>query len=757
MTEKPTLLPAEVEDALASGALSVEQLRELTDRLFEDEDDVLRFTVDAALISRLGRELVGKQETAVAELIKNAFDADATFVKLYFNDVDSPGGELKVVDDGAGMDRDSLRTGFMRLSTDDKVKSPVSPGFSRTRAGRKGIGRFAVQRLGELLTLTTQVEDSDQAWRLEIDWREFSAGKELTHVPTSLTAVDKEREKGTTVYIRNLREAWDGASLKRVYRYVSDLIQPFLLSDRLEPDSADPGLEVELWVRKSGKITKVFDLRTEVFRHALAEIEGYVDKSGQGVWSLRSERLGINESVVPIGASSEDPSAPYDVLRDVRLTVHYFIYGRGYLPPSQSKLIKEMVSREGGVRVYRNGFRVRPYAEPADDWLNLDASSRARKILPPHANNNFIGFVELVDPEGEYFEETSSREGLIENDAFRELTDFVSRVLVRSALRVAEARGKKQKTSDEGWTPAAGAASESINHALTAVAELTGDLPGLEPKQIQARLKKVTETLRATSKAHKREWEEVLEEMGMFRVLASLGLVMGEFTHEIRQTIGAAFLTARQLSERLPEGSAEQRKAADLVTAVDRFRTYARYFDTTIAENVRRELRELDLAKRAADFLRATEPIAERMRIRVEAVERVGRERPRSCAMHPSELASVLYNLFSNSVKAIRRTGDPGSILLRVGLENGMVFLEMQDTGDGIPEEHRDRVFDAFFTTSSPRSDEDDILSGSGLGLKIVRDIAVAYQGDAFVSEPKDGYSTAVRFELPRGSGEDGD
>ena len=117
----------------------------------------------------------------------------------------------------------------------------------------------------------------------------------------------------------------------------------------------------------------------------------------------------------------------------------------------------------------------------------------------------------------------------------------------------------------------------------------------------------------------------------------------------------------------------------------------------------------------------------------------------------------MLYNLFSNSVKAIRRTGDPGSIFLRVGLENGMVFLEMQDTGDGIPEEHRDRVFDAFFTTSSPRSDEDDILSGSGLGLKIVRDIAVAYQGDAFVSEPKDGYSTAVRFELPRGSGEDGD
>ena len=71
------------------------------------------FTVDAGLIQRLGYELVGRAETAVSELIKNAYDADATVVDVDFIDSDVKGGTLIVSDNGVGMTEDQLINGFM--------------------------------------------------------------------------------------------------------------------------------------------------------------------------------------------------------------------------------------------------------------------------------------------------------------------------------------------------------------------------------------------------------------------------------------------------------------------------------------------------------------------------------------------------------------------------------------------------------------------------------------------------------------------
>lgn len=76
---------------------------------------------------------------------------------------------------------------------------------------------------------------------------------------------------------------------------------------------------------------------------------------------------------------------------------------------------------------------------------------RRRVILTPHGNNNFFGFVEVSDPNGEIFNETSSREGLIENNAFHQLTDFVFRSIVTATQKVAELRERKKSTSQKDW------------------------------------------------------------------------------------------------------------------------------------------------------------------------------------------------------------------------------------------------------------------------------------------------------------------
>lgn len=446
---KTDQLREELMRVLEHDQLDYSRVQRLSDELTKLEPGSVRFSVDAGLVSRLGRELVARQETAVAELVKNAYDADAREVTLIFSEVDAPGGRLEIRDDGLGMTREQLINGFMRLSSSEKVEHPTSPRCKRQRAGRKGIGRFAVQRLGCKLTIRTQTKDSPIALEVVIDWDAFAVGLDLTAVTSRIRELPKVQEEGTTLFISGLQEAWDEASIRRVYRYVSDLLQPFPLAETRASSRYDPGFKVNLYREHEGEITLIADEESEIFSHALAEIEGYVDAKGYGYWSVQSDKLELDDHAMPISRGREKRNEPFQALRNVEFKAYYFIYLTEFIPRSLNKTIREMAERKGGIRVYRNGFRVSPYGDPDDDWLGLDASYRRRSssLLEPIGNKNFFGFVEITDSQGELFEETSSREGLIENAAFEELRNFVSGVLKAAALRVAEARKKIKRPS----------------------------------------------------------------------------------------------------------------------------------------------------------------------------------------------------------------------------------------------------------------------------------------------------------------------
>ena len=179
----------------------------------------LAFETDAAIITRLGSELVAKQETALIELVKNGFDADATKVDVVFEGF-GPSAALEVRDNGSEMTRRELIHGFMRLASDLKVQSPRSPRFGRRRAGRKGIGRFAAQRLGDRLVLTTRTEAASAALRLNVDWRQFVPGRRLEDVRVSLDEIPISDAPGTTIRIEILRDFWSEAQTKRCWRGV---------------------------------------------------------------------------------------------------------------------------------------------------------------------------------------------------------------------------------------------------------------------------------------------------------------------------------------------------------------------------------------------------------------------------------------------------------------------------------------------------------------------------------------------------------
>lgn len=736
------------------------KILELSSKLASFDQDNVRFSVDAGVIDRLGTELVARQETAVSELVKNSYDADAKKVTLKFEDSDSIGGTLFIEDDGLGMTKEQLINGFMRISSTDKLRHPLSERYNRKRAGQKGIGRFAVQRLGEKLTITTQTVGNDNALVLTIDWSHYKGDIDLANITNKIISVPKRKEEGTTLKIEGLKDRWTQAAIKRIYRYVSAIIQPFPLSDekvdnKKQGEVVDPGFKTVFKKIEGGKLITIADENKMIYDHAVAEIEGWIDDKGLGIYSVISKKLNIEE-YGEIGSDPDDMTAPFSKLKKVRFKAFYFVYSAGLIPKMQESSIKKAARTSGGIRLYRNGFRVLPYGEPGNDWLYLDESVKKRSILPVHGNLNFFGFVELTDTE-KIFNETSSREGLLENEALIQLQNFVYRTLMTCILKVAEVRNIKivsgQKKEGELYEKIE-VRIKDIAHTLESLdIELEKEEGNIQvKKRRKKRLKKLQQDIKEVADLQKEETSKMLKEKSMLRVLSSVGITIGQFIHEVRDYLINMESDINFLLEKLRSDSIILERVLILEQNVATFRSYTSYFDNVISQNVIRELRPIEIQNSAEKFWKSISNDSLKSNIKFDKPIRNGYYLY-TLPMHPSEWSSILFNFYTNSKKAIKRTKKTGEIKIECGLEGKFVYLEFSDTGDGISEENEEKIFEEFFTTTSQINldniDESNEITGTGLGLKIVKDIISNYRGNIKVASPKQGFSTTIRVEVP--------
>ncbi|WP_343539458.1 sensor histidine kinase [Sphingobacterium thalpophilum] len=737
----------------------------LSNKIASLDESAVRFSVDAGIINRLGKELVGKQETAVSELIKNAYDADATEVDLIFENAWNKGGILTIEDNGHGMNRDQLVNGFMRLSSSDKIHNPVSEKYKRQKAGKKGIGRFATQRLGSKLTIITQTVKSQQALKVVVNWDDFATDKDLLTVSNSIEFVKKIKESGTTLVIEGLREGWSDAMIRRVYRYTSELLQPFPLSKKTEKEKAnsiDEGFKSNYYRSDDGNLVAIVDEENAIFKHALAEIEGYVLDDGQGCWALKSDKLNFPQEVYSIGNNDkdkDDTTSLFNLIKGVHFKAYYFLFDAKLFAPGTFTFIKELLYEKGGIRLYRNGFRVLPYGEESNDWLGLDKSNNRNIILAQHANRNFFGFVELNDINGN-FEETSSREGLIENEYLNELVNFVYRSLTSAVMKVHALRGRKVTASQKGYKREQEDPSEKVDNAIEQIEGLLNEVktniesseqPSSD-KSTNEKANQIISDLKQARAEEKARNQELIDEINMLRILAGLGLVIGEFVHEVQRFLPGFDADIRFLKSAVKDNEDIYARTELLETNVKSFSAYTSYFDKTISRNVHRELTPIELRDVVRDFESVISNDLKRATIDMLPTKYDGYDLF-TVPMHPSEWASILFNLYTNSKKAIKRAKSDGKIFIRCGKGNDVVFLEFTDNGDGIKKENEEDIFDAFYTTSTAAnhtSDDATALTGTGLGLKIVKDIVEFYNGEIYVSTPIENYSTTIRIEIPK-------
>lgn len=733
-----------------------------------------KFSVDSSLLFQLGEQLVAKPSIALAELVKNAYDADATRVTVTFENVGEPGGTIVIEDDGHGMTFEEMRDNWMRIATTAKRDNPVSRIYRRPLTGAKGIGRFAARRLGNKLTIQSIAAREDgtkESVVAEFNWsKKFLPGEDLVKVPVSyvIQEVKPDTQTGVSLFIEEARDAWAKGEVAALRRDLLSLQSPFpgLIVKpegiKNEERLPDPGFDIVLDIEGSEELEELSGGLGKAFLEAgWARLDGRIDEEGKAHYNVDISATKEQDSLV-------DDHNDYSGLENARLRVYFFVYSSEYFEDSDFG-VREASRKgreEGGVRLYLDGFRVFPYGDPSDDWLRLDEFAvrnvdMAKVIAPPDRvmdfartipgrpylliprNRQLFGAVAISQTQHSDIEINISRERLIETTTVEQLKKFVQNGLYWTALKyaafLAEEREKRRRERPKRSVP------DIIEDVKVIVAAQTA-IPEDKRQYIIFNLDKAIEQA-------KKEEEYQISEISMLRILASAGTTISLMNHQLQAFVGAVLQTEQdllRLRSEIPEALYDQ---YDDITA------QVSEWHEMVEQQVSQLRFMLSPDSRQRRKQHALREVVENVRkpmsyyMKKYGVEFKNHVPPalRTPPIYQAELYSVLINIFSNALKAVY-----GQPTRRVAVEaeksDSTLFIRMMDTGVGLPVERREISFKPFVTTSLPNP----VLGvGTGLGLKVVRDILELYGGTAHFIDVEEPWKTCIEVVLPEGGAED--
>lgn len=696
----------------------------------DDDDGRLRFKPRARIIRAIGDQLISGPEAAVIELVKNAYDADASRVAIVFTPPLRVGeGRITVTDDGHGMRLSDILDKWMEPATATKVVDRHSLSGRRTMMGSKGIGRFAAAKLGSRMVLRSTSETDgkrDEFIVGEIDWSQFTGETYLSDIAIDFLSQPTTDPTGTELEILGLNEPWSKERMERLLLELRRLISP------IEASAAEDEFKIYLDLSACTVENAGFDGRAlvngasdaprgsapfEVTPFPLVtscdyEVEGIFDSAGKFTGSMQIRRA--RRAPTPI-----DLTLP--ILEDEEdcgpVGIKFFIFDR------EAEALKQNMAQAGlgvmsvvdarrildnvaGIAVYRDGFRVRPYGDLETDWLTLDRE----RIQDPSlrlGHNQIAGYVTVEGQGTGNLVERSSREGFEDNGAYRRL----QRLLRTLLAQVIEPR-RKIFREDAGLSRRRATSFQEVQElaGLKRVRQLISGLP--EDEQAAAYKVVDQESLALSNRISILEdRQRVLEEK------SSLGNIIGEVLHEGTPPAGYIATTSVRL----------QRLWHDVVSGGVRADAARNEFPGKLhlmKESGERLsalfelLRPLAGGKRGAPkFFRPIDPIAgardlysaQGIPIHIHngagVPEVVG---------YPEDLSTAMVNLLGNAIYWLEQsaTGDP-RVDVRLSWTATEVLIEIEDNGPGVPSEFISRLFDVGFTLK-PR--------GTGLGLNIARE-----------------------------------
>lgn len=460
------------------------------------------FKVSARAGKLLGRENFSNPEGAITELVKNAYDADAENCLVIFDiplseKEDEEGNKyyvpdkehssIYIIDNGDGMEQKIVEDYWMQIGTGNKERYHLSDN-ERVKTGAKGIGRFALDRLGLETEMWTLSKKSTEGLGLfwEMNWNQFDdlektiseIEAELTIVPFKLKKQIKELlgedfdytlinslgfEHGTILKISNLKDEWYNEDIKNVFSSLEALIPPkelnipFQVYFRHKQDEKSYGhvntaffndfdYKVQAKFNSEKFIVDFVFERNELDIPTLERKYKHLYENLSYPFDLRTieNKVFTYSKTIAKLLNWELNDAKRTLLREVgdfQFSYNYikFTNSRKEGYPYKSIVPKERraaLERFGGIKIYRDSFRVRPYGDPKNDWLGLgfraakSPAGAGQRIGDWRVNNeSMAGIITISRKDNPLLVDKSDRGGLQENDVFELFKNIVISII----------------------------------------------------------------------------------------------------------------------------------------------------------------------------------------------------------------------------------------------------------------------------------------------------------------------------------------
>lgn len=417
----------------------------------------LKFKPRARLLLQLGDQLIRSESIALIEVVKNSYDANASKATITMKNLTSPDcGEIIIDDDGDGMNADIIRNVWMQPGSEYKeklIRSRDPNDESRIPIGGKGIGRFGVHKLGYKIKLISKMKGCKEV-SIEINWHDFEQDKFLEDIIVELVEHNEPEyftgnRTGTRIVISELKNNWDRATIRDLYRAINSLNSPFISSDGSLLETAGLfkayfKLDDQTWLKG---LTQFSDIENHALYYAEAEIENdkitfinYEFRPWDTMTQLKKRYKTLEN--IDLVEKSKNSSSKKPMSIPINLSEHkigkvrfkILIFDRSpkilSLGLTDKKGFKDYLDQNGGIRVFRDHVRVYDYGEPGNDWLNLDI----RRVNQPGktiSNNIIIGAINFIGKDSTDLIEKTNREGFIENEAYRKITSAINFTLDR--------------------------------------------------------------------------------------------------------------------------------------------------------------------------------------------------------------------------------------------------------------------------------------------------------------------------------------
>lgn len=716
----------------------------------------VEFTVDAALLRELGERLVGKPHVALAELVKNAYDADATRVTIRFG-ADS----IDVEDNGHGMTDEEFRQFWMRIGTTHKQKAHLSPKLRRPVTGSKGIGRLSAQFLGTAVELWSRRSTAPLGVHAKVDWAQARLSGDLIRAGAFVDSFDPDEEDapiarhGTSVRISGLHQIWGEDDLKDLARELWFLKPPLrVLKDLRKRDRFDVAIE---GVGEQEK--RAFSqLMNAAFQNWIAEILGEFSSGRNGGKASVTVRFKDRESFTK---EFEIPDCQLDEA-SFRIRI-YKLSGR---QPSGIEVdqARKYFNRFGGVHIYDDDFRLPFYGGGEQDWLRLEIEHSHRlmtsKLLPDELQVNgglqdlptlgrVFGVVKVstshersVAPRkdldrGAYLNIQLTRDRLIANQSFENLV-----YMVRWAFHYYANLSYQRRQKRIQILPILPSVVELFDGVKAQLEVLRGQVPTSAKAQVVSVLRSIT---KAEDIERKRE-EALANEKILLGALATAGMGALALEHELGKELIA--LRGELTKLRAQRGKIDAEQLIPVVDGIESWVERASNMQglfTPLMNKTDRENRSSMVVKKVVA------QIAHNSSLLLRDVEVEFGQVDTKLRFPSATLAAwnaILQNVFVNSVNAmidakVRRlvcesSYDPAQ---------RRATLLISDTGVGVDLSDADELFKPFVRKLELAPDRENLgLGGVGLGLTIVKSVADSIGCSVDFVKPRPKMSTT--FEL---------